>query len=136
MALGVAAAGRGSDDRRRLRPVLAAGQESDRRRSTCSSSKPVDTVYGIGELLLKASPLMLIAVGLAVGYRANVWNIGAEGQLTHGRDLRRRRRARAARQSNRALVLPLMLVAGVAGGMAVGGDPGMACARASTPTKS
>ena len=46
--------------------------------------KPVATRYGVGELLLKASPLMLIATGLAVGYRANVWNIGAEGQLTLG----------------------------------------------------
>ena len=41
-------------------------------------------VYGVGELLLKATPLMLIALGLAVGFRANVWNIGAEGQLTMG----------------------------------------------------
>lgn len=46
--------------------------------------QPVATRYGVGELLLKASPLMLIATGLAIGYRANVWNIGAEGQLTLG----------------------------------------------------
>ena len=56
--------------------------------------KPVDSAYGVSELLLKASPLMLIATGLAVGYRANVWNIGAEGQLLLGRDRRRRSRAR------------------------------------------
>ena len=54
------------------------------RRSTCSSSSPSTRVYGVGELLLKARPLMLCAIGLAVGYRANVWNIGAEGQLTMG----------------------------------------------------
>jgi len=46
--------------------------------------QPVATRYGIAELLLKATPLMLIATGLAIGYRANVWNIGAEGQLTLG----------------------------------------------------
>ena len=45
---------------------------------------PIDTRYDVGELLLKATPLMLCAVGLAVGYRANVWNIGAEGQLIMG----------------------------------------------------
>ena len=45
---------------------------------------PIDDLYGLGELLLKATPLMLIAVGLAIGFRANVWNIGAEGQLTVG----------------------------------------------------
>ena len=46
--------------------------------------EPIDTVYDIGELLLKASPIMLVAIGLSVGYRANVWNIGAEGQLIMG----------------------------------------------------
>ena len=46
--------------------------------------QPVATLYGVAELLLKATPLMLIATGLAIGYRANVWNIGAEGQLTMG----------------------------------------------------
>ena len=46
--------------------------------------QPVSTRYGIAELLLKATPLMMIATGLAIGYRANVWNIGAEGQLTLG----------------------------------------------------
>jgi general nucleoside transport system permease protein len=34
--------------------------------------------------MVKAAPLILIGVGLAVGFRANVWNIGAEGQLTVG----------------------------------------------------
>ena len=46
--------------------------------------KPIETRYGIGELLLKATPLILCALGLAIGFRANVWNIGAEGQLTIG----------------------------------------------------
>jgi simple sugar transport system permease protein len=46
--------------------------------------EPVSSLYGIGELLLKATPLMLCALGLAPGFRANVWNIGAEGQLTIG----------------------------------------------------
>jgi len=46
--------------------------------------QPVATRYGVAEMLLKATPLMIIATGLAIGYRANVWNIGAEGQLTLG----------------------------------------------------
>ena len=46
--------------------------------------QPVATLYGVAELLLKATPLLMIATGLAMGYRANVWNIGAEGQLTMG----------------------------------------------------
>ena len=46
--------------------------------------EPFTSLYGIGELLLKATPLLLCALGLAIGYRANVWNIGAEGQFIVG----------------------------------------------------
>lgn len=45
---------------------------------------PLNSLYGWGELAVKAAPLLLIALGLAVGFRANVWNIGAEGQFTMG----------------------------------------------------
>ena len=39
---------------------------------------PVSSMYGVGELLLKATPLMMCALGLAIGFKANVWNIGAD----------------------------------------------------------
>ena len=45
---------------------------------------PLKDAYSIAELFLKATPLMMIAIGLAVGFRANVWNIGAEGQYIIG----------------------------------------------------
>jgi ABC-type uncharacterized transport system permease subunit len=45
---------------------------------------PLRNWNGVAELLLKATPLMLCAVGLAIGFRANVWNIGAEGQFILG----------------------------------------------------
>jgi general nucleoside transport system permease protein len=78
---------------------------------------PLLTLYGAMELLLKAAPLIMIAVGLAIGFRANVWNIGAEGQLTIA----------AAASGGVALalwgeaglwILPLICTAGIAGGMA------------------
>ncbi|MGB1010125.1 MAG: ABC transporter permease [Thiolinea sp.] len=79
--------------------------------------EPINDLYGLGELLIKASPLALIALGLSVGFRANIWNIGAEGQLTLG--------AIAAGgvalwfyESESTLVLPLMFIAGALGGMA------------------
>jgi general nucleoside transport system permease protein len=78
--------------------------------------KPVTTLYGVGELLLKATPLMLIAVGLAAGYRANVWNIGAEGQLTMGA-IFGGGIALLFGESTSPFVLPMMLISGVAGGM-------------------
>ena len=46
--------------------------------------EPVTSLWSIEELIVKATPLVLIGVGLAVCYTANVWNIGAEGQLTIG----------------------------------------------------
>ena len=45
---------------------------------------PINNSYGASELFVKGTPLILCAIGLSVGFRANVWNIGAEGQLTLG----------------------------------------------------
>ena len=46
--------------------------------------EPIKNAYGWSELLVKATPLLLIALGLSVCFRANVWNIGAEGQFVMG----------------------------------------------------
>jgi simple sugar transport system permease protein len=77
---------------------------------------PIDERYKAAELLLKASPIMLCAIGLAVGYRANVWNIGAEGQLIMGA-ICGGGIALAFQDIETRWVLPLMLLAGMAGGM-------------------
>ncbi|MBE1297417.1 ABC transporter permease [Phycobacter azelaicus] len=36
------------------------------------------------QLLVKGAPLVLIAIGLSLGFRAGIWNIGAEGQYIMG----------------------------------------------------
>ena len=46
--------------------------------------EPIKSTYALGELVVKATPLLLIALGLAVCFRSNVWNIGAEGQYIIG----------------------------------------------------
>jgi simple sugar transport system permease protein len=46
--------------------------------------EPVKSQYALSELSIKATPLVLIALGLALCFRANVWNIGAEGQFVLG----------------------------------------------------
>lgn len=43
-----------------------------------------NAAYFRGQLLVKAGPLILIATGLAVGFKAGIWNIGAEGQYIMG----------------------------------------------------
>lgn len=77
--------------------------------------EPVASLYGIGELLLKATPLMLCALGLAIGFRANVWNIGAEGQFILGAIAGGAVALFASGLG--VLTLPIMLLAGVLGGM-------------------
>ena len=77
---------------------------------------PLKTTYGISEWLLKATPLALCAAGLAVGFRASVWNIGAEGQFILGA-IGATLVALYAGSFN-VLTLVLMVIAGVAAGAA------------------
>jgi simple sugar transport system permease protein len=46
--------------------------------------QPLTDSYSLQEIAVKASPLVMIAVGLALCYTANIWNIGAEGQFVVG----------------------------------------------------
>jgi simple sugar transport system permease protein len=78
---------------------------------------PLTSVYGLGEWLLKATPLMLCGLGLAIGFRANVWNIGAEGQLTLGAIAGGGVALFIAPQLG-VLGLPAVLIAGMLGGAA------------------
>jgi simple sugar transport system permease protein len=77
---------------------------------------PVKDFYGVSELFLKATPLMLCAVGLSVGFRANVWNIGAEGQFLVGA-LAAGAVALHFPASTSPFLLPGMVLAGALGGM-------------------
>ncbi len=77
---------------------------------------PIKSGYAIGELLVKATPLLLIALGLAVCFRANVWNIGAEGQYILGAIFAGGVALLAAKNGSSWIVLPVIL-AGILGGM-------------------
>ncbi len=46
--------------------------------------EPLSDPWALQEMAVKASPLVMIAIGLAFCYRANLWNIGAEGQFIMG----------------------------------------------------
>ncbi|MEE2722369.1 MAG: ABC transporter permease [Pseudomonadota bacterium] len=79
--------------------------------------EPISTLDGLAELCVKATPLILIGVGLALGFQANVWNIGAEGQLIIGA-LAGGGLALAFYDHSSIFLVPAMLVCGVIGGMA------------------
>jgi simple sugar transport system permease protein len=77
---------------------------------------PIKSPYALGELTVKATPLLLIALGLAVCFRANVWNIGAEGQYVLGAIAASGVALMADKGSSSWIVLPVIL-AGILGGM-------------------
>jgi general nucleoside transport system permease protein len=79
--------------------------------------EPMRTGYGLAELALKATPLLLIALGLSVCFRSNVWNIGAEGQFVIGAIAAGGVAMLADKDTSRAIVIAI-LAAGVLGGMA------------------
>ncbi|MDG9669876.1 ABC transporter permease [Hahella sp. CR1] len=85
---------------------------------------PVSDLYGWTELGVKAAPIMLCALGLAVCYRGKVWNIGAEGQLLFGA-LVGGGVALQFLESDSAFALPLVLVAGALAGMAWAAIPAL-----------
>ncbi len=92
---------------------------------------PIDDLYGLGELGVKAAPLMLIAVGLAIGFRTSVWNIGAEGQFTLGA-IFGGGLALYFHDSENAWLLPAMIIAGALGGMAWAAIPALLRTRFNT----
>jgi simple sugar transport system permease protein len=78
--------------------------------------EPLRSGYALGELMVKATPLLLIALGLAVCFRSNVWNIGAEGQYVLGAIAASGVALMANKASSPWVVVPIIL-AGVLGGM-------------------
>lgn len=86
--------------------------------------EPFTAVWSLQQLIVKATPLVLIGTGLAVAYVANVWNIGAEGQLTMGAMLGGMVPVLFPTWQS-PLVLILMLLLGVAGGMIWGAIPAL-----------
>ena len=82
--------------------------------------EPVKTPYALGELMVKATPLLVIALGLAVCFRSNVWNIGAEGQFVIGA-VAAGGVALLADKATGSWIVVAIVLAGVLGGMAWAG---------------
>ncbi len=82
--------------------------------------KPWSGLRALTELGLKATPLILCALGLALAFRANVWNIGAEGQFLVGGIVGGGLAllvTTAGVPVNRWLFFPALVLAGAVGGM-------------------
>ncbi len=73
--------------------------------------------YLRGQLLVKAGPLILIAIGLSLGFRAGIWNIGAEGQYIMGAIVGAAV-GLAFYPTESRWIFPVMVIAGAFGGWA------------------
>ncbi len=78
--------------------------------------EPIKSGYALGELMVKATPLLIIALGLAVCFRSNVWNIGAEGQFVFGA-IAAGGVALLAGKGTGGWIVAAILAAGILGGM-------------------
>jgi len=79
--------------------------------------EPIKNGYAWSELMVKATPLLVIALGLSVCFRSNVWNIGAEGQFVAGA-MAAGGVALMAEPGGSRFVVVFILLAGVLGGAA------------------
>ena len=71
--------------------------------------------------MVKATPLLVIALGLGVAYRSNVWNIGAEGQFVMGAVAASGVALLAEKTTGGWIVVPVV-IAGIAEGVAANAD--------------
>ena len=78
--------------------------------------EPLTDSYFLSELLVKAAPLMIIGLGLSIGFRAGIWNIGAEGQYVMG-GIAGGAVGLYFYNVEGFWLLPLMTIAGILGGM-------------------
>jgi general nucleoside transport system permease protein len=86
------------------------------------------SVSGITQTLVKATPLLLVGLGVVIAFRGGVINIGGEGQLVVGA-LAATAVSLAMPKLTGILLLPLALLAGVLAGAIWGGIPGVLKAR-------
>ena len=80
---------------------------------------PLTDSYSLQETAVKATPLVMIAIGLSLCYLANVWNIGAEGQFVIGAIAGSYIAVKTQGTDAGAWVLPAMLLLGAAAGAAL-----------------
>jgi simple sugar transport system permease protein len=85
---------------------------------------PLQDLFGVTEVLVRAVPLILVALGIAISFRSGILNIGAEGQIMIG-ILSASAVALGLPDLPRVVLLPLCIVAGGVGGAAWGGIAGV-----------
>ena len=78
-------------------------------------TEPLKDLFGITEIIVRAVPLILVALGISIAFRSGILNIGAEGQIQMG-VVAAAAVAIALPGAPKVIVLPLVLMAGALGG--------------------
>src|SRR5215475_2547458 len=86
---------------------------------------PLTDAYSLQEIAVKATPLVMIGIGLSFCYLANIWNIGAEGQFTIGAVAGTWLAVHTQGTDAGPWVLPAMLALGALGGALYGMIPAL-----------
>ena len=89
---------------------------------------PLSDLFGMTEVLVRAVPLLLVALGIAISFRSGIINIGAEGQIQMG-VLASTAVALALPGLPKLYLLPMALMAGALAGALWGGIAGWLRAR-------
>jgi simple sugar transport system permease protein len=83
------------------------------------------SVYGIGQVLFKTTPLLLTGLSVALAQRAGLFNVGGEGQLAAGALAMALCGAYLPSSLPGVVAVPLCLCAGFVGGATIGGLAGL-----------
>jgi simple sugar transport system permease protein len=84
-----------------------------------------DQLYDVGQVLFKATPLILTGLSVALAFRVGLFNIGAEGQMTVGSFTTALCAAALPAATPWPIAVPLCLTAGLVGGGLLGAIPGI-----------
>ncbi|MCE1205849.1 MAG: ABC transporter permease [Spirochaetia bacterium] len=86
-------------------------------------TEPLKDIFGITEILVRAIPLILVGLGIAISFRSGILNIGAEGQILMG-IIAAAATAIALPGLPKIVLLPIVFLAGALGGAVWGAIAG------------
>ena len=96
--------------------VIALAHQSPREALTALASGAFGSPYAFADTLTKTTPLLLTGLGVAIAFRARLWNIGGEGQFLMGALAASALGAYVFKGLSAPLLIPLLLLGGTAAG--------------------
>jgi len=96
--------------------VIVLARQSPLSALTALAKGAFGSPYAVADTLTKTTPLLLTGLGVAIAFRARLWNIGGEGQFLVGALAASALGAYARKGLPAFILIPLLLLAGAAAG--------------------